>query len=68
MILLEPRPQPSRLLAILSPVIAIALMLVSGSILLLAMGKPPLEALLSAAALNAINRARPVTTASPLTS
>lgn len=45
MILLEPRPQPSRMLAILSPVIAIALMMISGAILLMLMGKPPMQAL-----------------------
>jgi simple sugar transport system permease protein len=45
MIVLEPRPQPSRVLALLSPVIAIGLTLVAGGILMALMGKPPLEAL-----------------------
>ena len=45
MIVLEPRPQPSRVLSILSPVIAIALTLFAGGILMALMGKPPLEAL-----------------------
>jgi general nucleoside transport system permease protein len=45
MIVLEPRPQPSRALAFLSPVIAIALTLLAGGILMALMGKPPLEAL-----------------------
>lgn len=38
MIVLEPRPQPSRLFIVLSPVLAIGLMLVAGAILLAAMG------------------------------
>ena len=45
MIVLEPRPQPSRALALLSPVIAIVLTLIAGGILIALMGKPPLEAL-----------------------
>lgn len=45
MITLEPRPQPSRALALLSPVIAICLMLVSGAVMLAAMGSDPLIAL-----------------------
>ena len=45
MIVLEPRPQPSRALALLSPVIAIGLTLVAGGVLMALMGKPPLEAL-----------------------
>ena len=45
MIVLEPRPEPSRALALLSPVIAIALTLLAGGILMALMGKPPLEAL-----------------------
>ena len=45
MIALEPRPEPSRLLALLSPVIAIALMLVFGGALLWILGQKPLEAL-----------------------
>lgn len=45
MIMLEPRAQPSRLLSLLSPVIAICLMLLSGAIMLAAMGKDPLAAL-----------------------
>ena len=45
MIVLDPRPQPSRLLALLSPVIAIALTLIAGGILMFLMGKPPVEAL-----------------------
>lgn len=45
MIVLEPRQQPSRLLSILSPVIAISLMLIAGGVLLMAMGRPPLESL-----------------------
>jgi len=44
-ILLDPRPQPSRALALLSPVIAIVLTLVAGGILMAAMGKDPVEAL-----------------------
>jgi len=45
MIVLQPRPQPSRALSLLSPVIAIALTLVAGGILMALMGKPPVEAL-----------------------
>ena len=45
MIVLEPRPQPSKLLGWLSPVIAIALTLIAGAAMLAIMGKPPLEAL-----------------------
>ena len=45
MIVLEPRSQPSRALALLSPVIAIGLTLLAGGILMALMGKPPLEAL-----------------------
>lgn len=45
MITLEPRPRPSRLLSILSPIIAIAAMLVFSAIFLAAMGKEPFEAL-----------------------
>ena len=45
MIVLEPRPQPSRALALLSPVIAIVLTLIAGGILIALMGRPPLEAL-----------------------
>ena len=45
MIVLEPRPQPSRALAMLSPVIAIVLTLIAGGILIALMGRPPLEAL-----------------------
>ena len=45
MIVLEPRPHPSRALALLSPVIAIGLTLLAGGILMALMGKPPLEAL-----------------------
>ena len=45
MIVLEPRSQPSRILAVLSPVIAIGLTLLAGGILMALMGKPPLEAL-----------------------
>jgi simple sugar transport system permease protein len=45
MIVLEPRPQPSRALALLSPVIAIMLTLVAGGILIALMGRPPMEAL-----------------------
>ena len=45
MIVLEPRPQPSRALALLSPVIAIGLTLLAGGVLMALMGKPPLEAL-----------------------
>ncbi|MFQ5565008.1 MAG: ABC transporter permease [Paracoccaceae bacterium] len=45
MIVLEPRPEPSRALALLSPVIAIGLTLVAGGILMALMGKPPVEAL-----------------------
>ncbi len=45
MIVLDPRPQPSSALALLSPVIAIALTLIAGGILMAAMGKDPVEAL-----------------------
>jgi len=45
MIVLDPRPQPSRALALLSPVIAILLTLVAGGILMALMGKSPLAAL-----------------------
>jgi len=45
MIVLEPRSQPSRTLSLLSPVIAIALTLLAGGILMAVMGKPPVEAL-----------------------
>ena len=45
MILLEARPQPSTALSLLSPVIAIALTLVFGGVLLAAMGQDPAEAL-----------------------
>ena len=45
MIVLQPRPEPSRLLSILSPVIAILLMLIAGGIMLHLMGKPPLHSL-----------------------
>ena len=45
MIALEPRPQPSRALALLSPFIAIALMLAAGAVLLAALGRSPAEAL-----------------------
>ncbi len=45
MLVLEPRPQPSRALALLSPVIAIMLTLVAGGILLALMRRPPVEAL-----------------------
>jgi simple sugar transport system permease protein len=45
MIVLEPRPQPSRALALLSPIIAITLTLIAGGILIALMGRPPLEAL-----------------------
>lgn len=45
MIVLEPRPQPSRALALLSPVIAIGLTLIAGGILMALMGRPPVEAL-----------------------
>lgn len=45
MIRLEPRPQPSRVLALISPLIAILLTLLAGGILMALMGKPPLAAL-----------------------
>ncbi len=45
MIRLEPRPQPSRLFSLFSPVIAIALTLVFGAVMLAAMGRAPGEAL-----------------------
>lgn len=45
MIALEPRPQPSRALALLSPVIAILLTLLAGAALLAALGRSPAEAL-----------------------
>ena len=45
MILLEPRPQPSTALSLLSPVIAIGFTLVFGGVLLAAMGLNPLEGL-----------------------
>jgi general nucleoside transport system permease protein len=44
-IALEPRPAPSRALALLSPVIAILLMLAAGAVMLAAMGRAPGEAL-----------------------
>ena len=40
MIRLEPRPAPSRALSLLSPLIAIVLMLIASAIMLAAMGKP----------------------------
>jgi len=45
MIALEPRAAPSRLLLLLSPVIAIALMLAAGAVMLALMGRDPAEAL-----------------------
>lgn len=45
MLLLEPRPRPSRALMWLSPVIAIALTLVAGGALMAAMGRAPGQAL-----------------------
>ncbi len=45
MIALEPRPAPSKLMAALSPLIAIALTLGFGALLFAILGKPPLEAL-----------------------
>jgi simple sugar transport system permease protein len=42
---LAPRERPSTAIALLSPVIAIALTLVTGGLILAAMGQPPLEAL-----------------------
>ena len=45
MITLEPRAEPSRLLALLSPVVAILLMLAAGAVLLAALGRAPGEAL-----------------------
>ncbi len=45
MITLEPRQQPSRALALLSPVIAISLMLITGAVMLAAMGHDPGAAL-----------------------
>ena len=41
--LLEPRPHPSQLMRWLSPLIAVAATLIAGSLLFLALGKPPLE-------------------------
>ncbi len=40
--LLEPRPHPSQLMRWLSPLIAVAATLIAGSLLFLALGKPPL--------------------------
>lgn len=45
MITLERRPQPSRILALLSPLIAILLMLLAGGVLLAALGRAPGAAL-----------------------
>ena len=45
MIRLEPRPQPSRVLALLSPVIAISLMLIASALMLWVMGRPVGQAL-----------------------
>ncbi len=42
--LLEPRAHPSQLMKWLSPLIAIALMLITGSLLFLALGKNPIDA------------------------
>jgi len=42
--LLEPRAHPSQLMKWLSPLIAIALMLITGSLLFLALDKNPIEA------------------------
>jgi simple sugar transport system permease protein len=45
MLRLEPRPQPSRAMAVASPVIALALTVVAGVALFAALGKDPLRAL-----------------------
>ena len=45
MLKLEPRPEPSRLLALLSPLIALALTVLIGLLLFVALGKDPLQAL-----------------------
>jgi ABC-type uncharacterized transport system permease subunit len=45
MIVLDPRPQPSRALALISPLIAILLTLIAGGVLMALMGKPPMAAL-----------------------
>lgn len=42
---LEPRPEPSRALGLLSAVVAIGLTLIAGGALMAAMGRPPLHAL-----------------------
>lgn len=44
MIRLEPRPQPSRLMTYLSPLLAMALMLVVGMVVFTLLGQPPLKA------------------------
>lgn len=44
MICLEPRPQPSRLMTYLSPLLAMALMLVVGMVVFTLLGQPPLKA------------------------
>ena len=40
---IEPRPEPSRLMRYLSPLLAVALMLICGMVLFLALGKSPVE-------------------------
>lgn len=45
MITLEPRPAPSRLMAALSPLLAILLTLIAGALLFALLGKNPLQAL-----------------------
>lgn len=45
MIALEPRPQPSQLLSLLSPVIAIALTVVAGALMLTGMGHDPVASM-----------------------
>ncbi|HPY39857.1 MAG TPA: ABC transporter permease, partial [Thiolinea sp.] len=44
MIRLEPRPEPSRAMIYLSPLLAMALMLVVGMIVFTLLGQPPIKA------------------------
>ena len=40
---IEPRPEPSRLMRYLSPLLAVALMLICGMVLFKVLGKSPVE-------------------------
>ena len=60
MIRLEPRPAPSALLGVVSPVAALAVTVVAGGLLFLALGKDPLEAL-QVFLLEPFNGVRPLT-------